>query len=104
MIGALARLRRTSADNLEDTQGRPVVRSHQPPVRIMALEILLALGSIGLMYKIADEDGSPGLLWAGVTLILCGVSLLLPYPIFRIVLALILSLLGMFVHNCIKST
>lgn len=52
------------------------------------LEILLAAAVIAGMYKIADADDQKPWLWAGVTLLLCIVSILfVPLPFLRLLIA-----------------
>lgn len=65
------------------------------------MELLLLLGVVGVMAKVASVDGQRPLVWAGITLALCGVCWFIPVPYIRFVIALIISFLSMFVYKIV---
>lgn len=60
-------------------------------------EIALVVVSCAAMAKIADADGRSGFVWGSITLALCLVSLAVPLPFLRVLLAALLSFVLMMV-------
>lgn len=59
----------------------------------------IVCGGIG---RIADVDGHSPLAWAGLTLVLCLASLMLPVPVLRLVLAGYTAFALMFLYNLFR--
>jgi len=57
------------------------------------------------MYRIADAEGKSGILWAGITFVIClGMAFLMPnWPIVNVALGGVLSFLAMFAYNIVKT-
>ena len=59
------------------------------------IEIVLGIALCVLMAKIADADGQSAFLWGGVTLVLCLLSLLIPIPFLRFLMAGVVAFIAM---------
>ena len=55
------------------------------------LEIALLIGAVIIMAKIASAEDRSAFLWGLITLVICGVSLIIPLPFIRILIALSVS-------------
>jgi hypothetical protein len=66
------------------------------------LEILLIIGMCVLMVRIANYDDESGFLWGGIALVLCLVSLVIPIPIFRILIAGVAAFVAYFVYKLVS--
>jgi hypothetical protein len=66
------------------------------------LEAACAAIICGALGRIADADGHSPLAWAGLTLVLCLASLMLPVPVLRLVLAGYAAFAAMFVYNLLR--
>jgi len=60
------------------------------------------IGAVVVIYKTADSDGKSGLIWGALALALCVLSLVLPWPILRVILAFVLAFTALFAHNVIN--
>jgi hypothetical protein len=67
------------------------------------LEIALLIGAVILMAKVASTEERSPIMWGFITFGLCVVSLLIPIPFLRILLALIISFGIMFFLKLKKS-
>ena len=66
----------------------------------------LVLGAaVVAMYRIADAEGKSGLMWGGLTALIClAMAVLLPnWPVVNVGLGAILSFLAMFVYKIVKN-
>ena len=61
------------------------------------VEIALGIAACGAMAKIADADGRSGIVWGVITLALCAVSVAVPLPFLRIILAFVVAFILMMV-------
>jgi hypothetical protein len=68
----------------------------------IVLEAVCAAVVCAVLGRVADADGHSPFVWAGVTVALCLASLLVPVPIFRLVLAGYVAVLAMFVYNLVR--
>jgi hypothetical protein len=65
-------------------------------------EALCAALVCAMLGWVADADGHSPFAWAGVTLVLCLASLLLPVPVLRLVLAGYAAFAAMYVYNLVR--
>ena len=65
-------------------------------------EILLIVGVISIMAKIANADDQSAILWGVVTGGLCLLSLLIPIPFGRILIAGVLAFVLMMGYKAIR--
>jgi hypothetical protein len=66
------------------------------------IEIGLGIAACVSIYKIAEADDESGLLWGGITVLLCYFSLYLPYPYLRFLLAAVAAFILMIVFKLIR--
>jgi hypothetical protein len=66
------------------------------------IEILVIVGMCILMARIANYDDESGLVWGGVALVLCLVSLVIPIPVFRILIAGVAAFIAYFVFKLVS--
>jgi hypothetical protein len=66
------------------------------------LEAVCAAIVCAVLGRVADADGHNPFVWAAVALGLCLVSLLIPVPVLRLVLAGYAAIAAMFVYNLVR--
>lgn len=66
---------------------------------------LVLAAAVVAMYRIADTEGKSGVLWAGLTFVIClAMAFLLPnWPIVNVALGGVVSFLTMFVYKIVKN-
>jgi hypothetical protein len=66
------------------------------------IEILLIIGMVVLTVRIANYDDESPLVWGTVALGLCLVSLLIPIPLLRILIAGVASFIAYFIYKLVS--
>ncbi|MBN1766548.1 MAG: hypothetical protein JW860_14935 [Sedimentisphaerales bacterium] len=67
------------------------------------MELAMIIASIIIMCKLADMEGRSSILWGVLTFVLCVVALnFLPYPMIRIGIALVASIILMMLVKIIQ--
>lgn len=66
------------------------------------IELGLGIAACVSIYKIAEADDESGLLWGAVTALLCYLSLSLPLPFLRMLLAAVAAFVLMIVFKVIR--
>ena len=64
-------------------------------MRLFGMEFLMGWALCVVMYMIADIEERSPLLWGVITFVLCLLSLLIPIPFARILLAGVVAIAGM---------
>lgn len=64
-------------------------------------EIILTIGLVAGMAKLAAADDRSPLLWGGITLGLCALALFIPFPFFRMLLVAIFVFVAMILAKVI---
>lgn len=66
-------------------------------------ELVMCLFAVVAIVKIAGHEDLSPWAWGAITFGICLLCLLVPLPFFRVLIALVLSLVAMMVWNAIQS-
>jgi hypothetical protein len=65
------------------------------------IEVLVFFGVVGIIGGVANADDQRPLVWGGIALAVCLLSLLIPIPYVRLAIAFIVCFVAMFVYKIV---
>jgi len=66
------------------------------------VELVMVIFAVVVMVRVADAENRSGSLWGAVTFLLCMLSLAIPLPFLRVLIALGVSLGALFVSKMLS--
>ena len=66
------------------------------------LEIVMIIGAVVFMARVADAENRSAMAWGGLTLLICLASMVIPLAGIRIVIAVVVSFVAMMVAKAVK--